>query len=42
MANNRPTLAILTIKDEPPKLIKGKGTPVKGRLAVTTPTFTIA
>jgi hypothetical protein len=40
--NNRPRQAILTVTDEPPKLIRGNGIPVKGNVAVTTPILTIA
>jgi hypothetical protein len=41
-ASNSPALAILTNNDDPPKLIKGSGIPVKGSVAVTTPTLIMA
>jgi hypothetical protein len=35
-ANRKPTPVIEITSDEPPKLMKGRGIPVKGAVAVTT------
>lgn len=37
MFKSIPNPAIEMTREEPPKLMKGKGSPVKGRVAVTTP-----
>ncbi len=37
-----PTAAIVVTNDEPPKLTKGRGTPVKGMRATTEPILRIA
>jgi hypothetical protein len=42
MDNNNPTLAMLVIIDDPPKLINGNVKPVNGKVAVITPILIIA